>query len=133
MARRRGGGRRGRTRATVTITGIARLRQRLEDLPDDIKAALAKGVQESAEAVRDDTRRRVPVASGNLRDKVAVKTYEGGLICQVGWFDPADYYAVFVEYGTRTRPAQPSLHPALQAERGRYKARLTAEVRKVLR
>lgn len=35
-------------RAHVTITGLARLRGRLEDLPDEIKDALVEGVKASA-------------------------------------------------------------------------------------
>jgi len=122
-----------RRRATVTITGLARLRQRLEDLPEEIRQALVKGVRESAEAVRDDVQRNVPADTGNLRESVDIRYREGGLVADVGWFEPADFYAAFVEYGTRRQPAQPSLHPALQRERGRYAARLTDEVRRVLR
>ncbi|WP_340382326.1 HK97-gp10 family putative phage morphogenesis protein [Streptomyces sp. SS7] len=127
-----------RGRAHVTITGIARLRERLQDLPDEIKQALAKGVKESAEAVRDDVQRLVPVDqsgrdSHHLKDTVDIRYREEGLVADVGWFNPDDYYAVFLEYGTRSRPAQPSLHPALEAERPRYRARLSDEVRKVLR
>jgi HK97 gp10 family phage protein len=122
-----------RGRAHVTITGIARLRERLEDLPDEIKAALVKGVKESAEAVRDDVKRNVPRDSGNLSEKVDIRYREGGLVAEVGWFNPTDFYAVFVEYGTRSQPAQPSLHPALERERGQYAQRLTEEVRRALR
>lgn len=125
-------------RATVTITGLARLRQRLEDLPEEIKAALVKAVRESAEAVRDDTARTVPVdESGrdnhHLKDTVDIRYEEDDLVANVGWFNQEDFYAFFVERGTRRQPAQPSLHPALERERGRYTARLTAEVRRALR
>ena len=127
-----------RGRAHVTITGLARLRGRLEDLPDHIKDALVDGVKASAEAVKADVERTVPVdASGrdnrHLRDNVAIRYREGGLVAEVGWFDPQDFYAVFVEYGTRSQPAQPSLHPALERERKKYAARLTDEVRRALR
>lgn len=122
-----------RGRAHVTITGLARLRGRLEDLPDDIKQALARAVKESAEAVRDDVKRTVAVNTGNLQEKVDIRYQEDGLVAQVGWHDQEDYYAVFVERGTRSQTAQPSLMPALERERGRYRARLTDEVRRVLR
>jgi HK97 gp10 family phage protein len=127
-----------RGRAHVTITGLARLRQRLEDLPDDIKQALAKGVKESAESVRDDVKRNVPVdQSGrdthHLKDTVDIRYRDQDLVADVGWFDQEDFYAFFLERGTRRQEAQPSLHPALERERGRYQARLTEEVRRVLR
>lgn len=125
-------------RAHVTITGLARLRGRLEDLPEEIKEALVKAVRESAEAVRDDTARTVPVdESGrddhHLKDTVDIRYEEDDLVADVGWFNQEDFYAFFVERGTRRQPAQPSLHPALERERGQYTARLTAEVRRALR
>ena len=127
MARRR----RGRT--TVQITGIARLRARLEELPDEIIEGLKKGVRESAEAVKADTVRDVARHTGNLAEKVDIRYEDGGLSALIGWFEDPEYYAYFLERGSRRAPAQPALHPALEAERRRYTARLTAEVRAVLR
>ncbi|WP_086809811.1 HK97-gp10 family putative phage morphogenesis protein [Streptomyces reticuliscabiei] len=120
-------------RSPVRITGLDRLRKRLADLPDEVEAALVKAVKESAEAVRDEVRRTAPVATGNLRESVDIRYREGGLVADVGWFDQADSYATYVEYGTRGRPAQPSLRPAFEAERRRYPTRLSDEVRKALR
>ncbi|WP_181800292.1 HK97-gp10 family putative phage morphogenesis protein [Streptomyces ipomoeae] len=125
--------RRGRGRVTVRITGRDRLRERLEDLPEDIKAALTKGVTESSEAVRDDTKRGVRVGEGTLRDNVGIEYEDDGLAATVGWHDDKHYYAAFHERGTRRFPAQPALGPALERERQQYRARLTAEVRAVLR
>jgi HK97 gp10 family phage protein len=125
MARRSG--------ASVRISGTARLRQRLEDLPEEIKEALARGVKESAEAVRDDVKQHVRVDSGNLREKVDIRYEENGLAASIGWHQPSDFYAVFQERGTRRMPANPTLIPALERERGKYRARLTEEVRRVLR
>ncbi|MFJ9382027.1 HK97-gp10 family putative phage morphogenesis protein [Streptomyces sp. NPDC101455] len=126
------------SRAHVTVNGIARLKKRLEDLPDEIRQALAKGVQKSAEAIAEDVARNVPVdTSGrdthHLKDTVGIKYREDGLIAAIGWFDQQDYYALFVEHGTRSQPPQPSLGPALQREKGRYASRLTDEVRQALR
>ncbi|MGI5443824.1 HK97-gp10 family putative phage morphogenesis protein [Streptomyces shenzhenensis] len=122
-----------RGRAHVTVTGVARLRRRLDELPEEIKQALAAAVQESAEAVRDDVKHNVPVASGRLQRTVKVRSREDGLVADVGWFDRDEYYAYFVEFGTRRAPAQPVLRPALERERAHYRRRLTAEVRAVLR
>lgn len=122
-----------RERATVRISGMDRLRDRLEDLPEEIKQALVKAVKESAEAVRDDTKRNVRVGEGNLREKVDIKYEEGGLVATVGWHEDPEYYAAFHERGTRRFPAQPALGPALERERTRYRARLTNEVRRHLR
>lgn len=122
-----------RGRAHVTVTGLARLRQRLDELPEEIKQALAAAVQESAEAVRDDVSRNVAVASGHLQRTVKVRPREDGLVADVGWFEDEERYAAFVEYGTRRAPAQPVLRPALERERALYRGRLTDQVRAVLR
>ncbi|MEU9972348.1 HK97-gp10 family putative phage morphogenesis protein [Streptomyces sp. NPDC051014] len=131
MAQRRGG-------IHVRIDGIARLRQRLEELEPQIIEALQKAVKESAEAVQGETERTVPVDhSGrdthHLKDHVDIRYDENGLAAEVGWFDRESYYARFVEHGTRSIPPQPSLGPALELERTRYVRRLTEEVRAVLR
>jgi HK97 gp10 family phage protein len=118
---------------SVKILGTARLRGQLEDLSDEIVAALQKAVKEAAESVQSDTRRDVRKDSRNLHDKVDIKYEDSGLTAKVGWFDPEDYYARFHEVGTRRFEAQPALLPALEAERHRYQARLTDEVRKALR
>lgn len=120
-------------RQTVRIDGMQQLNQRLEDLPDRIQEALARAVEESAEAVRDQTKRTVRVDEATLKENVGIKYEEDGLIATVGWHEDEHHYAAFHEHGTRRFPAQPALGPALQAERRQHRARLTAEVRAVLR
>jgi HK97 gp10 family phage protein len=125
-------------RSRVRVTGLPRLKQRLQGLPDEIRDSVVEAVKEAAEAVRDDVKRNVPVDtrggdSHHLKDAVDIRFREGGLVADVGWFGPENSYATYVEFGTRRRPAQPSLYPALERERGRFAARLTEEVRRALR
>jgi HK97 gp10 family phage protein len=132
MVRRSAGG------IHVRIDGIARLRHRLAELEPKIIEALQKSVKESAEAVRDETARTVPVDyserdNHHLKDTVAIRYDDNGLAAEVGWFDAESYYARFVEHGTRRTPPQPSLGPALELERLHYKQRLTDEVKAALR
>ncbi|MFJ8863614.1 HK97-gp10 family putative phage morphogenesis protein [Streptomyces sp. NPDC102451] len=118
---------------TVEIQGLARLRDQLEDVDEEILAAIKKAVKESAEAVKADTKRDVAKDSGNLQEKVDDRYKDDGFTATVGWHDAEEYYARFLEAGTRRRPARPALGPALEAERHRYRARLTEEVRRALR
>ncbi|NUP21610.1 MAG: hypothetical protein HOZ81_37210 [Streptomyces sp.] len=118
---------------TARILGAERLQVDLDQLDETIIAALKKAVREAAESVRDDTRATVPRATAHLQEHVDIRYENGGLTAEVGWFDDESYYATYLENGTRSRPARPSLGPALERERGRYRARLTEEVRKVLR
>ncbi|MFB7354855.1 HK97-gp10 family putative phage morphogenesis protein [Streptomyces gardneri] len=122
-----------RSGMTVEILGADRLSAQLEDLSGDIIAALQKAVRESAEAVKSDTQRDVAKDSRNLHDKVDIKYKDDDLTAVVGWHNPSEYYARFLEYGTRRITARPALRPALETERRRYKARLTDEVRRALR
>ncbi len=115
------------------IDGLDRLRDQLEALVPELEAAARRTTQESAEAVRAETRRNVRVDTGNLRDTVAIYYTNEGLTAEVGWKARHDWYASLHEHGTRRIPAKPSLGPALEAERARFEARIRAEVRRVLR
>ncbi|WP_159024722.1 HK97-gp10 family putative phage morphogenesis protein [Streptomyces sp. CB02613] len=122
-----------RSGMTVEIVGASRLRARLEDLSEDVVRELKKAVEESGEAVAADTRRDVAKDTRNLERKVASRPANDGFNATVGWHDPEDYYARFLEVGTRRTPAQPALGPALEAERARYRGRLTEAVRRAMR
>lgn len=128
MARRRGRG-----RARFRIVGLDQLRDRLAELEPQLREASKRAVEASAEAVRDDVRRTVRVATGNLRDKAAIHYSGDHLKARVGWKDRTDWYAVVQEFGTQSVPAHPSLGPALETERTRFEARLRAEVERILR
>lgn len=116
----------------MRVHGIERLRDRLEQLPDEIKAGLRDAVREAAEAIRDDVRRQVPVDTGRLRSAVGIDYRDEGLTARVGWSDPAAYYARFVEFGTSSQPAKPSLGTAAQIERSKLPRRVRDEVRRSL-
>ncbi|WP_228995318.1 HK97-gp10 family putative phage morphogenesis protein [Streptomyces sp. DH8] len=115
------------------IEGLDRLRDQLEALVPELEEAAKRATKDSAEAVRDDTRRTVRVDTGNLRDKVDIHYSDEGRTAEVGWKDRHDWYASINEHGTRRIPANPALGPALEAERTRFEERLRTEVRKVLR
>ncbi len=116
------------------VTGMQRLRGQLEDLPEEIRKGLVAAVKESAEAVQEDTKRAVPVGeTQKLRDGVDIVYDEDGLVADVGWHTAETYYATFIEHGTRRMPAQPSLGPAIEAERPRMRGRISDEVRRYLR
>lgn len=139
MARRRRGGGRRHPRAgarnsgiTVTIEGLPELRQRLEELPTEVKAACFRALKESAGAVVDGTKGRVKVDTGNLRGSVKARFENARLRAEVGWWDRDDRYAVWQEFGTRRMPARPSLGPALEEEKQHLPGRLRQEIRRAL-
>ncbi|WP_193317855.1 MULTISPECIES: HK97-gp10 family putative phage morphogenesis protein [Streptomyces] len=116
----------------MRLEGIEGLRGRLEELPDEVKAALRRAVRASAEEVRDQVRRGVRVDTGRLRDAVDVTYRDEGLTARVGWDGAGVAYARFQEFGTSSIPANPQLQPAVESERGRIVGRIREEVRRVL-
>lgn len=125
MARGRGG-------VTVSVEGLDELRKALQKLPDEVKTALRTALKESAEAVKTEVKKTAPVATGNLRDSVDIRYEDDGLTAQVGWWKKDDYYARWVEFGTKSRPAQPSLGPATELERLHIVERLRTHVRRAV-
>lgn len=133
--RRRSGGRPARTRRSgvqVNIVGLEALRDRVDDLASEIRAAAFRALKESAEAVRSDTARAVRVDSTNLQRSVNARFHNNQLRAEIGWWDRDDLYAILHEFGTRRIPARPALGPAIEAERTKIGDRIRAEVRRAL-
>ena len=133
--RGRSGGRRGggaRSGITVRIEGLDRLRDHLDQLPEEILTALRTAVRESAEDVQRETLLNVRKDTGNLQRKLKIRYEKDGLRAEVGWFDRDDYYASFQEHGTKSITALPALGPAIEAERGRIGKRISQEIRQEL-
>lgn len=116
----------------VTIEGLAELRQRLDELGEQIRQGAEKAIKESAEAVRDDAQQQVRVDTGAL--KRGLKTYvrKAKLEADVGWRDPELYYAKFQEFGTTRISPNPALTAAAEAERRRLPGRVTEDVRRAI-
>lgn len=135
-ARRRGGrggrGRRGGTTITVEVVGTDRLRGQLNDLRTDIRQAAFEALKEGAQAVVDDTKQKVARDTGNLAESVDARYHNSQLLAEVGWWDLDDRYAYWQELGTRRRPANPSLVPALEAERAKIGDRINSKIGAVL-
>lgn len=122
----------GRSGISVSVEGADRLQRQLEELSGELYEAVDTAIQEAADAIAEDTRRRVQVDTGNLKRSVAVRTDTGPVIrADIGWFDRSDDYAVWQEFGTRSMPARPALGPAANAEKRNIPARIQAAVRRV--
>ena len=128
----RGGGGGGQGPVTVSVEGLDRLADRLQELETDIRAACFKAVRESAEAVIADTQQNVRVDSHNLQRSVRARYRNNEVLAEVGWWDADDQYAIYHEFGTKKMPANPSLGPALEQERNKIADRIRREVGKVL-
>lgn len=116
----------------VTIEGLAELRQRLEEVGEQIREAAGKAIEDAANATRDDAREQVRVDTGKLRRGLKAFVRKSELTADVGWRDPDLYYAKFQEFGTSKIPANPALTAAAEAERRRLPGRITEDVRRAI-
>ena len=117
---------------TVTIEGLERLRDRLEELGEQIRAAAEKAIRDAADAVRDDAREQVRVDTGKMRNGLKAYVRKSDLTAEVGWRDPKLYYAKFQEFGTTRISANPALTAAAEAERRRLPGRVSEDVRRAI-
>lgn len=120
-------------KARARVRGMAELETRLRSLPEQADAAAVDALGTWGDAVAGKTRRDVPVDTGNLRDDVDSRVDAAKLIAEAGWFDPDDYYATFVERGTKSMPARPSLLPAFERQRRKFPRMLRKAIKRRLR
>jgi hypothetical protein len=115
-----------RLRATVRWRGPGGLRKRLER-PLALEAALRAGA--------DDVRREVSAASAQMRapgsaPSMPIEIVRGAdalswrIVSRDGWF---------AEFGSRQRPARPTLVPALITQADRISSRIALSLRHLLR
>jgi len=82
-----------------------------------------KRMRATVEALVGESRRIVPVRTGNLRSSLTAEVSADGLI---GWYgsnrpwrgEASVHYAAFVEFGTRRMEPRPYLRPPLVTMRG---------------
>jgi HK97 gp10 family phage protein len=99
--------------ASAVITNLRRL-------PDEAKAAVREVVHDNGELCRELTAFLAPRDTGFMAEHVTTIYSESGLVFETGW-DVMDFvnegkpfYPFFVEFGTETMAAQPSLTPAFE-------------------
>lgn len=102
--------------AKVTVTGREGVQDALERHLATVEAELEPVVAESAQALAEGIRQRLPYDTGALYHGVEIHYAPDGLSAEIGFFDPDLYYIDFVENGTSTQPAQPALRPAAAEE-----------------
>jgi HK97 gp10 family phage protein len=93
----------------------------------EIIAASMDRLQEAAEVVAEDARRRVPVLSGKLKKSIrVVRLWDSkarNIRIYAGNRDKGGaYYAHMVEYGTVKMRAKPFLRLALNSSKGRIQS-----------
>jgi HK97 gp10 family phage protein len=90
-------------------------KSRIPQIALTLDARITAALRAGAEAVEQDARSRVPVASGRLRDAIHTEV-EGDDVYVIAGDDDV-FYGHLIEHGTSRVPARPFLVPALEAKR----------------
>lgn len=124
-----------------TAEQVARIKQRIEAIPVDARALIKKALDKSADELIDLQRRSVAEDEGDLKRSIRKEAGDHDLAVRVTAGGPmttrpvrqgksAIYdYALAIEHGTSTRPAQPFFYPSYRLLRRRIKNRLARAVR----
>jgi hypothetical protein len=125
----------------MAVTGIRETFAALDTLVDKELARAAHTITAATvRRVYAGARARCPVSSpkdgpwpGHVRDQIRMQmapdTPEGAVFVErrgIGGYFGTDNMGIWLEYGTRTRPATPFLGPAAEAERRNYTVLLLA-------
>lgn len=126
-------------KTTFEIQGLIGLQAALERASEEIRVQFGKAVEETALALVDHAKAKVPVDEGDLRDAIIATGGKqrwrvgvaGGPASGRGGASSHQYPAVygrFVEFGTKSKAARPFMRPAVDAEQERFIERLSKVV-----
>ncbi|MGH9204210.1 MAG: HK97 gp10 family phage protein, partial [Vicinamibacterales bacterium] len=110
-------------RMSAKVEGVANATQQLYRAAATIAAAALAGQQGAAAAVADEWRDLAPVDTGAYRDSIQSD--------QDSAYSDIDY-AIYVEFGTSERPAQPAASEAAARVQNRVGDLVAAPIRKAL-
>jgi HK97 gp10 family phage protein len=131
---------------SVTILGMEGLEARLARGGKKARAAILAVVGESASRMHQRTHDLCPKDTFYMSEHIRTDFSKGGFVFETGW-DAKDFlghknpvtkqiirafYPFYVEFGTRTMSAQPSLSIAYREEAPKYKAALERALRRAL-
>lgn len=124
---------------TKNLTGFKELAEKLKQLPKKVaKNGLRRAVSSGAAIVRNDARKRAPVATGEMKRDIMMKREkdkQGGSTTGAVYsvyvrsgkksrlagkkrdVERDSFYWKFVEFGTKDMPAQPFMRPAFEANK----------------
>lgn len=113
----------------ISVSGGNHVRAALGKVGPAVRRELAAAVRTEADDIRANEQSNVPVASGDLQAGIDVRQ-TGDLSAEVGVYDPELIYAVWIEWGRSSAPAQPFATPAAEQARARWPSRAATAVKK---
>lgn len=106
----------------IDVSGVAAAVAALKRVPVAVSGGLAQAVHDEAADIRRDEQAAVPVRTGELQAGIEVRPL-GVLAAEVGIFDTELFWAIWIEWGRSSAPAQPFATPAAEQARGRWPKR----------
>lgn len=99
---------------------VVTLKSRLPAIAAELRPKVSAAVRAGAEIVAEDAQQRVAIGPPpvHIFDSIRVRRYEAaGYLVEVTATDPKGFpYPRIVEFGGKSRPANPFLIPALEAQ-----------------
>ena len=89
-----------------------------------------KAVDAGLEVIAAEIRKRAPVDTGRLRDSIRVGDAKAYQKAVHGTIVIDEYYAMFIEFGTIQRPADPFIRTAVEASRSRARMAMVAAMKR---
>lgn len=117
----------------VTTTGLTEMRRAIDAFPKAVEQVFRDTARDTAHAIAQRARQRVPVRSGRTQRSIRVvedlphHAYHVEVGAHEGMPADKDWPAnlpIWIEYGTRFIVARPFMRPAIDAEREPYRQRL---------
>jgi HK97 gp10 family phage protein len=145
---------------TFKVDGTAKLQQKLEQMPASVREAMSNAIADGMEDLNDYQRRlaRRVWRTGELESSIGwgwvtpgqdglegLKKFRAVNLAQKGAFQLAAkayagrvdgkeaYYAKFVEFGTRYKPARPFFFPAYRLKKRDIKRNIATASRRAIR
>lgn len=124
------------------IRGYTSLRRKLRAAPENIVLPVQEELESMANVIGSQVESTVPVGkTTNLLKSFTKKPDSDGLRWKLGWWKRGNlrnwrlggWRAKFVEWGTKFQSAQPSLGPALRANKREYFRRVGRAMKKAHR
>ncbi|WP_028472968.1 HK97-gp10 family putative phage morphogenesis protein [Nocardioides alkalitolerans] len=118
-------------RQTVTIVGLDDVLADIRSMAQHVQDAAVEAIDVEAEAMADDMRANVRVASGDLKRGIEVERADE-FTRHVGVHKPGLYYVQYEEFGTSLQPGHPFMRPAAERSAQRAGDRVAEAIRREL-
>ena len=105
---------------TVGMEGMEDILSDLRKAEKETRHVAVNVLREQAKVVRDDARSRVPVKTGSLQKSIRYSVSKKNVTASIHAGGKKvnginTFYAQFIEFGTKNKPARPFLYPAGRA------------------